>query len=66
MNNLEQLMTLPELAELTQRSEGSLRRDLAAGRGPRVVRIGNSIRFNPADVQDWLTDQTEEVLKCSD
>ena len=41
-------------ADLVQRSVASLHRDNAAGRLPRPVRIGTSVRWRVSDIEAWL------------
>ena len=47
--------TLNNLSTLLQRSLPSLHRDLAAGRLPRPLRIGKSLRWLKTDVEEWLS-----------
>ena len=47
--------TIPDLSAYVQRSIPSLNRDLAAGRLPPPIRIGKSLRFLKADVDEWLS-----------
>ena len=42
------------LARLTSRSVRSIWRDLAAGRLPRPIRLGGSVRWRRSDVESWI------------
>lgn len=54
----EPLMTEQEVAQLLKRSVKTLRNDRSAGRGPKWLKLGRSIRYRPADVIEWLHDKT--------
>ena len=43
-----------ELARLLSRSLASLDRDAAAGRLPRPLRIGASVRWRLSEIQEWV------------
>jgi predicted DNA-binding transcriptional regulator AlpA len=49
------LIDLKELARLLARSAASLLRDAGAGRIPRPVKIGRSVRWRRTEVEDWIT-----------
>ena len=51
---LSPLLTIPDLARLLKLTETSVRRIIDAGQGPRVYRVGGSIRVNPIDLRDWV------------
>ena len=50
---MDRLLTVPEVAELLQVSEWSVKALVRQGRIP-VVRIGRSVRFRPADLERWV------------
>lgn len=52
------LMTLPQVADLLQTSEKTVRRLVAARRMP-CVRVGRQIRFVRGDVFRWLEARKE-------
>lgn len=57
-DEVEQLLTLPELARLLQLSETTVRRLVGARRLP-CVRLGRQLRFQPGDVSRWLEARKE-------
>lgn len=54
----EPLMTEQEVAQLLKRSVKTLRNDRSAGRGPKWLKVGGSVRYRLADVIEWLHDKT--------
>lgn len=48
-------LSIHDLAIYIQRSLPSLHRDNAAGRIPRPVKIGGSLRFLRSDIDLWLS-----------
>ena len=36
---------------------------LIAGRGPRFVKVGSSVRYRRSDVEKWLTERTRTGTK---
>ena len=44
--------------ELSNRSPASVWRDVAKGKLPRPIKIGNSTRWRVGDLRIWLTDPT--------
>lgn len=56
----DHLLTMKQVACLTNRSESSIRRDIANGLFPRPRRIGErSVRFLESDVMTWLANLSE-------
>lgn len=53
---MEKLLTTKQVAELTGMSESWFehQRWLGGDEGPRYVKIGRSVRYRSADVQEWL------------
>ena len=48
------LITIRQLAQLLNRSVGSLERDQATGRLPKPVRIGGSRQWRRAEIEAWV------------
>ena len=48
------LMTRPEAAEYLRLSDKTLARWAWAGRGPRFIKIGGAVRYDPADVDAFI------------
>jgi excisionase family DNA binding protein len=57
-NCLSRLLTLEQLSQFLQLHERTIRR-LVAGRRMPCVRLGRTIRFDPADVARWLAARKE-------
>lgn len=55
----EPLLSIEELAELLQVSVKTIYQWRHRGVGPRVIKVGRLLRFDPTDVRDWL-DRDEE------
>jgi excisionase family DNA binding protein len=53
------LMTVLEVAIYTRLSESAVRKRVAAGTIP-VVRIGRRTLFRPADIDAWISQQTQK------
>lgn len=51
------LLTPEDLAALLQLSLGTLARWRRAGTGPVFIRIGNRVRYAPADLDVWLRER---------
>ncbi|MBM3695268.1 MAG: helix-turn-helix domain-containing protein [Actinobacteria bacterium] len=51
---MQRLLTTDELAALLQIPKATIYRWRYCGEGPRGVRVGRHLRFEFADVQDWL------------
>lgn len=52
------LATVEEVAAYLQVPAATVRRWRLHGAGPRGIRIGNHVRFDWADVEDWLQQQS--------
>lgn len=49
------LLTIPDVAEATQKSARGIRKDIAAGRfGPDLVRLGRSVRVRADEFEAWI------------
>lgn len=49
----KRLLTMQDVLDLTSVSPKTLRRQIVRGNLP-TIRVGNRLRFRPADVEDWL------------
>ena len=54
----QSLMTTPEVADLLQVAEITLRKWRLNGAGPRFVRCGSNIRYCRDDIDQWIADRT--------
>jgi predicted DNA-binding transcriptional regulator AlpA len=54
------LLLLPEVAELTRRSEATLRWLRHRGEGPHGHRAGRRIYYRRGDVLEWLAEQERQ------
>ena len=52
---LETLLNEKELSRLFRVSIGTLRFWRTIGRGPRYRKVGQSVRYAPSDVHEWLS-----------
>lgn len=48
------MLTLKNVAELTQVSSRTVRNLVAAGRIPRPIRVGRGLRWRERDIADWF------------
>jgi predicted DNA-binding transcriptional regulator AlpA len=48
------LLTALDVARLLQLSEVAVRRIFTNGQGPKLVRVGGSIRVDPLDLREWV------------
>lgn len=51
---LPTLLTRPEVAALLRCQVGYLAAAAMTHRGPRCLKIGRAVRYDPADVRAWL------------
>lgn len=58
--NPDDLLLLPEVAELTRRSEATLRWLRHRGEGPHGHRAGRRIYYRRGDVLQWLAEQERQ------
>lgn len=54
---IEQLLKPKALAERLGVTEGCLARWRLSGEGPRFIRAGRRIVYDPRDVQEWLDER---------
>lgn len=56
--SLPQLLTVPEVAEILRVTPEYITRRLVFERRIRFIKVGRRTLFDPADVQDFLTERT--------
>jgi len=49
-----QLLTIDDVAERLNIHKNTVRRQAAIGALPRPIKIGNSIRWRPSDIERWI------------
>lgn len=57
------LMTLPEVSEMTRIPEATLRFYRHKGDGPKSAKIGGRVMYRREDVEAWLDAAFEEEVK---
>lgn len=57
------LLSRPQLANLLECQVGTLAAWVVRNRGPAFIKVGAAVRYNPADVADWLEAQTVKPLQ---
>lgn len=57
---IDKFLTVPETCSLLSISDRTLRKLSARTDGPKATRIGGSIRYSEAELQNWLEAQEEE------
>lgn len=60
MDELEILMTAQELADYLGYDRKSVYNYKYNGRGPKVTRVGRSVRYRKGDVLSWIAAQNKE------
>lgn len=60
MKDLPALATAKQFADYSQLSLPTLARMRAASTGPRVIRMGRSVRYRREDILAWLEDLQRE------
>lgn len=53
-NGIENLLTERDVARITGLSVASVRRWRLLRQGPRYIKIGSAVRYNPEDLSVWL------------
>lgn len=51
---MRELWKSPEAAERLKLSDSTLRKWRVSGQGPRFIKIGGRVLYDPADVQSWM------------
>jgi excisionase family DNA binding protein len=64
-NNTSQLLTIEQLAEQLTTSIRHIRRLIAERRIP-YIKVGHLIRFDPAEITDWLNNSRRACLRNDD
>ncbi|MFE3051572.1 helix-turn-helix transcriptional regulator [Nocardia sp. NPDC059239] len=59
LDDIEQLLTYIEVAEMTRLTVGTLRYLRHEGRGPRSFKLGRQVRYSRQDVLDWIAAQRD-------
>ncbi len=56
----ERMLTVRDLAELLSVHTRSIRRWVSEGELPPPIKIGGSLRWKPARIQEWIQEKEEE------
>jgi excisionase family DNA binding protein len=56
-SEMQPLLTQDECAEYLKLSVRTVERLRVSGAGPKFLRIRHSVRYRPADVEEWLASQ---------
>lgn len=57
----DRVMTLPQVCERAQLSRTTFKREIAAGRGPKIVRLSERrLGVRVRDYRDWLDRKSEK------
>ncbi len=64
--NLKPLMSVRQLSELLQVSVGTIYDWRMSGQGPRCIKVGGHLRFDPDDVRAWLNERRAESSQVQD
>lgn len=54
----ERLLNESEASDLLRIAVPTLRRWRWAGRGPRFVKVGRAVRYDPSELRQWVSAQT--------
>ena len=57
---MDRLLTRNEVLEILAVGDQTLRRMLRRGEFPQPVRVGRQLRWHPAQIREWLRDETED------
>ena len=60
-NGIPAFVTIADLAKALQLSPRTLRRFIADGKAPPIVRLGRSVRFQLSDVKRWIESGCREA-----
>ena len=61
-----ELMNERALSQLTKLSLATIRRLRWSGKGPKSLRIGNSVRYRRRDVEQWIQQAEEPFVGAGD
>lgn len=56
LHNLPELMTRDELSAFSQVAVQTFKRWAVDGKGPRITKLGSTVRYRKADVVAWMND----------
>ena len=59
----QELLTVPEVAEICGISPESVRRLTDRGAMPRPVRLGRSVRYRRTEIKGWIAEGCEDLSK---
>jgi predicted site-specific integrase-resolvase len=59
MAEIQRLMTVSEVAEVLSVRPRTLHVWQRVGKGPRPIRVGKFLRYEPAAVRAWLAERSE-------
>lgn len=68
---MDELLKTDAVARMLGLSPGTLRRWRCLGRGPRYIKVGAVVRYDSADIVDWLSrraikPEAQELLGAAD
>jgi predicted DNA-binding transcriptional regulator AlpA len=58
----DDLLLIPEVAQLTRRTEATLRWLRHRGEGPKGHRAGRRVYYRRSDVTEWLAEQERSAI----
>lgn len=61
-----ELLTTPEAANILRLKPGTLSKWRWSGDGPTFIKIGAAVRYEPADIQDFIETNRKESTTQSD
>jgi predicted DNA-binding transcriptional regulator AlpA len=59
-----ELLKIDQVASLLKVSVGCIRAWRIKGEGPPAIRIGTALRWDPAEVDDWLDSRRESRMEA--
>ncbi|WP_433615304.1 helix-turn-helix transcriptional regulator [Dactylosporangium sp. CA-139114] len=54
------LLTIDDVAAWLRKPKNTLYAWSSRGKGPRAIRVGNTLRYRRSEVEQWLNDQTNQ------
>jgi predicted DNA-binding transcriptional regulator AlpA len=58
---MTELLPIADLARMLRLTPASIYAMRHRGDGPRGIRVGKHVRFDPGDVEKWLASRKEEI-----